>query len=764
MPRRTWSLACALAAAFLAARALAAVDVVLTNGARVSAVLAGGADVHRFRVTCPAGAKLTVSAKAQKGGPDLTVRVVSPLGSVVASSGGDTKVALKTAAATSGTYSIEVSASDGTSAGAYTFSAKWKNPGAVKQAVTVAPDGRVAVVFSAQQGAVVTANLKPGKKSAAAPSLAAVVAPDGRTTALLGGASGGVPVGGTGDHLLVFGAGASGGLVNLSLKLKTPKPPKLELTIGADDVAPGAGVLAALTIGPEGGELAVDTGPLTGTSVTVDAGAVGAPTSFLVGDAPAVAGLKAGAAAGPAVFFGPEGVTFGGTVTVRIPFDALVFGGDTSKLRVYTRDADGNLSVVDGVTVEGDAGFVTFPVSHFSSYQVVREFAFQEKQRLTRVPPGGFVEFGLTVSISGDVAAAGQQGGGLGPSVAVFHRVSGDFVFEANLRPTGSPTGADFLGFSVSASGDRVLAGAPNKLFGALPIGAAYVFLRDPAGTWSQEAQLDSPTAGEDAFGSAVALEGDTAFVGAPQAGAGSRGLVFVFTRDTQTGLWSNQQTLSDPVARTEGRFGVAVALSGDTAIARWGQAGLGSAPDTLYVYRRAAGTWTLGARLTWPEIPRIVRDVKIDGTTIAVGGTDPAQTSYGEVRVLEDEGATFRQVARFTTADVLLPSDRPLDSLGFSVALRGDLLVAGAPDRSVLVGQFAYQTGNADVFQRIGGVWRYALRLRGRPDDAFPALGNQRLGYSVALDGTTAMVGAFQEDTDVSQGGAVYVVDLSGN
>jgi hypothetical protein len=630
----------------------------------------------------------------------------------------------------------------------------------VKQTVTVAPDGRAAVVFAAQQGAVVTASLKPGKKSAAAPALAAVVSPDGRTTTLLGGASGGVPVGGTGDHLLVFGGGASGGLVNLSLKLKTPKAPKFDLTIGADDVAPGAGVLAAGTIGPEGGELGVDAGPLAGTSVTVDAGAVGAPTSFLVGAAPAVAGLKAGAAAGPAVFFGPEGVTFGGTVTVRIPSDPAVFGSDTSKLRVYTRDADGNLSVVDGVTIEGGAGFVSFPVSHFSSYQVVREFAFQEKQRITQVPPPTYVQYGRSVAVQGDVAAAGGQNFNAGFEVLVRHRVAGDFVPEATLKPSGAPQPTDLFGYTISISGDRLLAGAPGRMFGSLGVGAAYVFLRAPGGTWSQEAQLDSPTGGEDFFGGAVALEGDTAFVGAEREGTFPQGAAFVFTRDVQSGLWSLQQTLRDAAPGPDGRFGLAVALSGDTAIVRSGQ---GSRPDTLHVYRRVAGVWTLGGALTWPDIPRIVRDVRIDGTTIAVGGTDPAQTSFGEVRVFEDEGASFRQVARFTTADVVLPGEGTLDSFGSSIALRGDLLVAGAPERAVY-GAVAYSTGNAHVFQRLGGVWRYALRLRGRPDDAFPALGNHNLGRSVALDGTTAIVGAPQEDTAVLQGGAVYVVDLSGN
>lgn len=763
MPRlRSLALIGVVASASLISTARAEIDVELTNGARVNAALADGTDVHDFRVSCPAGSKLAVSVKAAKGTPPLTVRVRSPFGADVASKSG-AKVALKNLAATeSGRYVVEILSADGAAGGAYSVSVKWKSPTALKQTVTVDPDGRAALVFAAQEGAAVTATLKPGKKSPAAPSLAAVVSPDGRTTPLAGGASGALPVRGTGDYLLVFGAGAPGGAVNLALKFKAPKVPKLNLALGATDVAPRAGVVAAATIGPDGGDLGVDSGPLTGTSISVDAGAVGAPTAFLVGGAPDVAGQRAGAAAGPAVFFGPEGSTFAeGTVTVTIPFDAAVFGADTSKLRVYTRDANGNLAVVSDVTVDGGAHLVSFPVSHFSAYQVVREFAVTESQRLVRTPPPTYVVHGRTLALSGDVLVAGEQNYNAAFEVAAYHRVSGNFVLETDLKPSGPLQLFDLFGYSVAASGDRVLVGAFNRRVGAPLSGAAFVFLRAPAGTWSQEAELDSPTAGEDAFGTSVALEGDTAFVGATQAGPDSRGRVFVFTRDTVTGLWSHQQTLSDPVFRTAGRYGYNVALSGDTAIVREGGTGLPGVCDALYVYRRVAGTWTLGQTLEWPAVPRFVRDVRIDGTTVAVGGADPLRIEFGEVRVLEDETTSFRQVARFTTADVAMPGEGPLDSLGLSVALRGDLLVVGAPDR-YLDGAGVLLTGEAHVFQRLGGEWRHALRLRGRPDGAYPNAG--RVGSTVVLDGTTAVVGAPDEGNGVNNNGALYVLDLSGN
>jgi hypothetical protein len=92
-----------------------------------------------------------------------------------------------------------------------------------------------------------------------------------------------------------------------------------------------------------------------------------------------------------------------------------------------------------------------------------------------------------------------------------------------------SNTGAgDNFGWSVSVSGDTAVVGAHTEDSNATGVdgdqannsadgsGAAYVFLRDAAGNWSQLAYLKaSNTDGGDRFGHAVSVSADIALIGA---------------------------------------------------------------------------------------------------------------------------------------------------------------------------------------------------------------------------------------------------------
>jgi hypothetical protein len=110
-------------------------------------------------------------------------------------------------------------------------------------------------------------------------------------------------------------------------------------------------------------------------------------------------------------------------------------------------------------------------------------------------------------------------------------------IEDAKLLATDG-AGGDQFGSSVafSASGDTALVGADlaDTTAGA-DAGAAYVFTRDGAGTWTQQAKIvANDAAANDYFGESVALSssGDTALVGAPndETGAGNAaGSAYVF-------------------------------------------------------------------------------------------------------------------------------------------------------------------------------------------------------------------------------------------
>jgi len=109
-----------------------------------------------------------------------------------------------------------------------------------------------------------------------------------------------------------------------------------------------------------------------------------------------------------------------------------------------------------------------------------------------------------------------------------------DMTETTKLTTSTGGTG-NLFGYSVSASGNAVLVGAPNVKIGANTAeGAAYVFEKPSTG-WVNTAQpatkFSTGTKGS-SFGASVVLSGATAVVGAPtgvSGGTKSTGAAYVF-------------------------------------------------------------------------------------------------------------------------------------------------------------------------------------------------------------------------------------------
>src|SRR5215475_16053425 len=105
----------------------------------------------------------------------------------------------------------------------------------------------------------------------------------------------------------------------------------------------------------------------------------------------------------------------------------------------------------------------------------------------------------------------------------------------------GDGKAGDLFGSAVAISGDTAIVGAPsNDINVDADQGAAYIFVRS-GGNWTQEARLKAPLgAAGDYFGGAVAISGDTAIVGAyldDTVANVNQGVVYVFTRSA--GVWT---------------------------------------------------------------------------------------------------------------------------------------------------------------------------------------------------------------------------------
>ena len=172
----------------------------------------------------------------------------------------------------------------------------------------------------------------------------------------------------------------------------------------------------------------------------------------------------------------------------------------------------------------------------------------------------------------------------------------------------------DFFGFSVALSGDTAVIGAfrDSDDVKGVDSGSAYVFIRT-GGAWIVEAKL---TGSSQAFGSmfgwSVAIDGDTAAVGALgdfTNGPGS-GAVYVFTRSN--GVWTEQAKLTASDASNDHNFGRSVAISGDTAIvgAYLEDTGGGEA-GAAYVFLESSLKFFIGDALAMsPKLPTVLPDL----------------------------------------------------------------------------------------------------------------------------------------------------------
>ena len=126
----------------------------------------------------------------------------------------------------------------------------------------------------------------------------------------------------------------------------------------------------------------------------------------------------------------------------------------------------------------------------------------------------------------------------------VFTRSGAVWTLQQTLT-AGDAAAKDRFGYSVAISGGAILVGAPECTIGsALAQGAVYAFTSDGT-TWTQQQKFTSSDGSQaDAFGKDVAMDGDTALIGASfkMVGAGL-GAAYVFTRSGAT--WSQQQQLT---------------------------------------------------------------------------------------------------------------------------------------------------------------------------------------------------------------------------
>ena len=132
-----------------------------------------------------------------------------------------------------------------------------------------------------------------------------------------------------------------------------------------------------------------------------------------------------------------------------------------------------------------------------------------------------FDRFGRSVAIDGDtivVGATGDDDLGSGSGTAfVFERSDGQWMETAKLTASDG-TGFEKFGEAVAIDGDTIVVGAPDEDGRGSKAGALYVFQRGESGTWQQVAKITASSgAAEDRFGLIVDIDGLSAIGAAPE-------------------------------------------------------------------------------------------------------------------------------------------------------------------------------------------------------------------------------------------------------
>jgi len=383
-----------------------------------------------------------------------------------------------------------------------------------------------------------------------------------------------------------------------------------------------------------------------------------------------------------------------------------------------------------------------------------------------------FDDFGTSIALSGDTLAVSafhedsasdgidgdQSDNGAVDSGAVYvftRDAFGIWTQQAYLKASNVDAG-DGFGAAIALDGDTLVIGAPLEDSSAIGVdgdptdnasrdsGAAYVFVRDGSGTWSQAAYLKASNTGAgDRFGQSVALSGDSLAIGAPYEASKTTGIdgdqtnnswseagaAYIFTRSA-AGIWSQHAYVKASNTGSGDRFGEALAMSADSLV--------------------------VGAPLE-DSAARGINGFQADNKALNSG----AAYIFGR-----SADGTWTQQA-YVKSD----NSESQDQFAYTLAIHDALIVAGALEDSSISSDpsdnTALDAGAAYVFERDDmGAWHQSAFLKASNIDAGDQFGSAMSTDGVSLvvgarleDSAATGVGGEQSDNSAADAGAVYLV-----
>ena len=380
--------------------------------------------------------------------------------------------------------------------------------------------------------------------------------------------------------------------------------------------------------------------------------------------------------------------------------------------------------------------------------------------------------FGGSVAVSGDVAIVGAASdddlGEKAGSAFIFRfdTVTSQWTQEAKLLASDGAK-RDRFGYSVTIENELAIIGAIGSDDKGLSSGAVYVFRYDGL-TWVEDVKIFASDGGAyDGFGVAVDISGDRFIVSAPGDSdeCPACGSAYIFRFDADRLLWTEEGkvTASDATYYVEGYdlFGWSVSISDEFAIVGkprntfpfpWG-------PGAAYIYHYDGKSWGGEVKL----LPSNSDIGDMAGWSVAIDGDiaifsalvgHSAVIGSGTAHVFRYDHDSSRWVEEAMLADLQGNTE---DYFGSSVSLSGQTAIIGAKfDGDKDNGN---NSGSAFIFDYDikASKWVQQAKLLASDGEA-----GDLLGWSAAIDGDVAILGAPGDDDSADGAGSAYVFDVA--
>jgi len=286
--------------------------------------------------------------------------------------------------------------------------------------------------------------------------------------------------------------------------------------------------------------------------------------------------------------------------------------------------------------------------------------------------------FGAAVALHAGLFALGAPGEGLDSTGAVYvlNRDAAGEV-ESVQKCTGSQVHSEF-GAALDAEAATLAVGAPGGN------GAVQIYEKQ-GNTWILTHTSIGPGPGS-RFGHRVLLSGPRLFVSAPNSGAGT---VRVYLKSGS--VWTLETTLAPSVSGTQAHFGQSLAFEDpDLYVGHPGT-------NTIFPYRRTAGTWTalspIPAPVQTPTLEGFGASLEVVDSLLYVGA-DLTRGGEGRVVILE------RYASPVTVRNQIRARDAaPGDRMGYAFAANAENGISGIPlNRRARETAFGVETGGFEL------------------------------------------------------------------